>query len=69
MTIPKNKRRTIHVNNTEYEYCITGYASLYVKNTKTNKEYKKIYRWNFKDPKNESITPSEIKQLIIKRNL
>lgn len=47
MTIPKNKRRTVHINEVEYEWCATNPGitdkgekkiDIYIKNTETSAE-------------------------------
>ena len=59
--IPKNKRRTIVVNDSEYEYAITGRysASIFIKNLTTNQTCTKYYDYEC------SITPSDIRQIIL----
>lgn len=67
MTIPKKKRKTIHLNNTEYEYAV-GYhgESVYIKNTKTNK----MHTEGFCQSKTVCpITPSDVKAIIIEKGL
>ena len=47
MTIPKNKRRTVHINEVEYEWCATNPGitdkgekkiDIYIKNIKSGRE-------------------------------
>ena len=36
--IPKSKRRKIIINGVEYEYCISGFVSIYIKNLATKQQ-------------------------------
>jgi hypothetical protein len=59
--IPENKRRTIVINDIEYEYAITNHYSknIFIKNLTTNHTCKKYYDYEC------SITPSDIRQIIL----
>jgi len=65
--IPKSKRRTILVNGDEYEYCVTGSVSLYIRNLRTNDELRWWIEWKPKDK--HEIKPSDIRTLIEKQEL
>jgi len=59
--IPKNKRRTIVVNDVEYEYCITGHydARVFIKNLTTNATARRYFNDECQ------IGPAEIRQIIL----
>ena len=63
MTIPKNKRRTIVVNGTRYEYCITGFVTVYIKNLDTGNEFSWWEDWKRKW--SWQIGPKDIRKLIV----
>lgn len=60
--IPASLRRTIIVDGTEYEYCITGCVAVYIKNLKTKKEIKWFDDWKVKWK--QSIKPRDIATII-----
>lgn len=61
--IPKRIRRTIIVDGQEYEYCVTGFIDIFIKNLKTKKEMRWYNDWK---PKwKQSVKPSDIKNLIL----
>jgi hypothetical protein len=61
--IPKSKRRTIVVGGDEYEYCVKGCVSIYIKNLRTGKQ---IRWWDEWKPKwHQEVTPEFIRELII----
>lgn len=64
--IPKKKRRTIMVNGTVYEYCLSGFVNFYIKNLTTGKR-----ATDFQDvePKwKVQITPKNVRDWILKHN-
>ena len=65
--IPKNKRRTIIVNGQEWEYCISGFVSVFIKNQAT----KQIIEWwqDWKEKWKQAITPKDIRELIETKKL
>jgi hypothetical protein len=63
--IPKKIRRTIIVDDVEYEYCITGCcedARVFIKNMTSNKSCKRYYE-------EQSITPSDVRKIILEENI
>jgi hypothetical protein len=67
MAIPKNKCRLIIVNNVLYEYCVTGFINIFIKNTVTKKTCKKVF--DVKPKWKKQIHPSDIKSLIIESKI
>lgn len=65
--IPKSKRRTLTIDNTTYEYCVTGYVSIYIKNLSTNETIKWHDEWKHKWK--QSVTPKDIEELIRTKSL
>jgi len=67
MTIPRNKRRTIIVNGIKWEYCISNFVSIHLKNLLTKEQYS----WYFEvKPKwGTQLTPKDVEELITKKNL
>lgn len=65
--IPKKIRRTIKLDGVEYEYCVTGCTTIYIKNLTTNKTVEKYYdnKWKWL----VQIKPDDIVQLIYDNNL
>ena len=64
--IPKKKRRTITVNGTKYEYCLSGYVNLFIVNLKTGEK-----ATDFQDVEPDwkvQIKPKDIRNWIIKHN-
>ena len=65
--IPKNKRRTITVNNQKYEWCCNSNMEVFIKNIETKKQIK----WHLENYDKEDssqpkpVNPSFIKKLII----
>jgi len=59
--IPKKIRRTIIVNDVEYEYCITGHwdARVFIKNLTTNATTSKYFDYEC------SLGPADIRQIIL----
>ena len=62
MTVPKNKRKTITVDGTKWEYCVTSFLTAYLKNLSTNESY----RWHMEvKPKwGYQFLPSDAENLI-----
>lgn len=60
--IPKNKRRTITVNDVKYEYAITGYVSIFIKNLLTGATTQRYF--DVKPKWRTQITPSQICKFI-----
>jgi len=65
--IPKKIRRTIKVNNEEWEYCIGGRhcAKIFLHNLKTNQKLS----WYMEDCDYIPITPKDIRTIIEKKEL
>jgi hypothetical protein len=65
--IPKNKRRTITVNNQKYEWACNKHIAVFIKNLKTGKALNwHLPNYSFEDsPQPKPVTPSFIKKLII----
>lgn len=61
--IPKSKRKTIDVNGTKYEYCVTGYVAVFIKNLTTMEEihWHQEVKPKWKTP----VTPRDIRELIV----
>jgi len=66
--IPKNKRRTIVVDNIEYEYTVKGKANSYVEVIVRNTTTGKIATWNNPDDFC-NVKPSDVKKLIMNEEL
>jgi len=60
--IPRDKRRTIVVNDNTYEYAITGYVSIFIKNLKTKNIVKKYI--DVKSKWKTQVLPSQIRKII-----
>lgn len=60
--IPKDKRRKIMVDGTRYEYCVTGFISIFLRNLHTDERF----TWHMEvEPKwRTAITPVDIRTLI-----
>jgi len=67
MTIPRNKRRTIVVHGITYEYAVTSFVSVFIKNLSTREEYSWYQEW--KEKWGQSLKPSDIEELIVKKEL
>ena len=63
--IPKSKRRVIMVNGDEYEYCVTGCVSIYIRNLRTGNEI--IWGDDWKPKWKQNVTPKDIRTIIEKR--
>lgn len=65
--IPKKIRRTIKVNGDEWEYCVIGRwnANVFIHNLTTNEKID----WYLEEAEGVSITPGDIKTLIVDRRL
>lgn len=65
--LPKRIRRTIKVNNDEYEYCIVGCINIFIRNLRTKVSIKWWDDWKpkWKNP----IKPSDIRTLIETKEL
>lgn len=60
--IPKSKRRTITVGGDEYEYCVTGSVTVYIKNLRTGDE---LTWWDEWKPKwKQQVTPKDVQTII-----
>lgn len=67
MAIPKRKRREIVVEGTRYEYAVSGFMTIYVKNLATGEQY----QW-YKDCKPKwklECKPSDVRTLILEGKL
>jgi hypothetical protein len=60
--IPKNKRRTITVNGVKYEYAVTGYVSIFIKNLSTGATTQRYF--DVKPKWQTQIKPSQIRKII-----
>jgi len=67
MTIPKKKRRTIIVDETKWEYCISNFVSIYLKNLSTNEQY--TWHVGIKPKWGYQFTPKDIESLIREKSL
>ena len=61
--IPKNKRRSIVVNEVSYEYAVTGYVSIFIKNLTTKRICRKYF--DVKPKWKTQITPLQVRQIIL----
>jgi hypothetical protein len=64
--IPKKKRRTITVKGVKYEYAVTGYVSIFIKNLTTGTTARRNF--DVKPKWQTQITPSQIRKIIEESN-
>ena len=64
--IPKNKRRTIMVDGIEYEYCVTGCVTIFIRNTLSKESWDWHQEW--KEKWKSPVTPEFVKELILAHN-
>jgi hypothetical protein len=67
MTIPRNKRRTIIVNGIKWEYCISNFVSIYLKNLLTKEQYS--WYLEVKPKWGTQFTPKDVEELITEKSL
>jgi len=65
--IPKSKRRKIIINGVEYEYCISGFVSIYIKNLATKQQTS--WYLELKPKWGVQFSPKDIKEIILNGEL